>query len=155
MLYTTLNDILKYCPCGQDPNERPQKGWCKLLNHLGKTEADDEPLSILTILESNGLEDALWALRAVDGHDREIRLLACDFAEHVLPIYEREYPNDRRVRTCIAVARRYATGDATHEAWAARDAAWAAAWAATGTAGTAEFPWQEAKLREMLAAVEE
>jgi len=51
-------------------------GWTKLLAHLGKTQRDDEPLSIKTILESNGLDDALECLRAVKGHDREIWLYA-------------------------------------------------------------------------------
>ena len=126
----------------------------RLLYYLGKTEADDAPLSLLTILASNGLDDALWALRAVDGYDREIRLLACDFAEHVLPIWEAQYPDDNRPRTCIETARRYADGgEATREeltaaaaaGWSAvrdardavRDAASAAgdaAWAAAGDA---------------------
>lgn len=55
---------------------------------------------------------------------RELRLFAADCAEHVLPIYEREYPNDARPRNAIQAARDYAEGriDA-----AARDAACAAA----------------------------
>jgi len=39
---TTLNQIRKYHPC--------QDGWTKLIKHLGKTSADDEPVAILTIL---------------------------------------------------------------------------------------------------------
>ena len=54
--YTTLNEIRELSPC--------RKGWEKLLAHLGKAKADDEPLHILTILESNGIDDALWCLRA-------------------------------------------------------------------------------------------
>ena len=65
---TTLAAIREHSPCAD--------GWAKLLRHLGKTSADAEPLMLLTILESNGLDDALWCLRAVDGHKREIRLLA-------------------------------------------------------------------------------
>lgn len=52
---TTLNAIRAHGPC--------KSGWRKLLCHLGKTEADDEPVSVLTILDSNGLDDALWCLR--------------------------------------------------------------------------------------------
>lgn len=37
-----------------------------LLRHLGKTMADDEPVSLLTILISNGIDDAIWSLRAID-----------------------------------------------------------------------------------------
>ncbi len=44
-----------------------------LLEFLGKTGPDDDRLSLLTILESNGFEDAVWCLRAVDGYDREKR----------------------------------------------------------------------------------
>ena len=39
MITTTLNAIRKYSPCTD--------GWKKLLAHLGKTEADDEPLPLL------------------------------------------------------------------------------------------------------------
>lgn len=131
-LTTTLAAIRTHDPC--------KSGWRKLLAHLGKTKADDEPLPILTILESNGLDDALWSLRAVEGQDRLIRHLACDFAEHVLlPLHEREQlaqrPYDDRPRRAIEVARRYADQKATSEELsaarvAADDAARAAAWAA-------------------------
>ena len=71
--------------------------------------------------------------------DKTLRLLACDIAEDVLHFYEKKYPKDSRVRDCIAVARRYANGEATEEdraaardaaRAAARAAAWDAAWAA-------------------------
>lgn len=65
-MYTTLNKIRKCEP-------RPDL-WAKLLNHLGKTSADDEPLSIATIIDSNGVEDAIWCLRAVEGHDEQLIL---------------------------------------------------------------------------------
>jgi hypothetical protein len=121
-----------------------------LLLFLNKTEADDEELLIKTILESNGVKDAIWALRAVEGCDREIRLMACDFAESVVHL-----ANDDRSVNAIAVSRKYANGEATLEeleaAWAAagdaardaRDAARdardarAAAWAAAGDAAWA------------------
>ena len=98
---------------------------------LNKTEADDEELSLLTILESNGLSDAIWALRSVENKDREIRLMACDFAESTVHL-----ANDECCNNAIAVSRRYANGEATQEelkeasvaAWeAARVAAWEAA----------------------------
>lgn len=101
-MQTTLNKIKKHSPC--------EDGWKKLLNHLGKTEADDEVLELRTILESNGLDDTLWAFRAVDGKDKEIRLFAADCAELVLPIYEKQYPNDDRPKKAIQAARDYANG---------------------------------------------
>ena len=62
---TTLNEIRKHHPCGD--------GWAKLLSHLGKTTPDDELLSLETVFESNGLNDALWCLRASDAPEEQIR----------------------------------------------------------------------------------
>ena len=129
-MQTTLNKIIFHSPC--------KEGWEKLLNHLNKTQADDEPLELRTILESNGLDDTIWALRAVEGKDKEIRLFAADCAEMVLPIYEKKYPDDNRPRLAIQAARDYANGLITEkELSAASDAALAAraaardAWAAS------------------------
>lgn len=68
MIYTTLNKIRAHHPC--------ESGWVKLLKHLGKSTPDDEPLALLTILDSNGLDDTLWCLRSVPEHDREWRRAA-------------------------------------------------------------------------------
>ena len=70
------------------------------------------------------------------------RLFAADCAEHVLPIFEKVYPNDDRPRKAIGAARAFATGEmddaAGDAAWAAaRDAAWAAARAAARDAAGA------------------
>ena len=144
---TTLKQIRAHRPCVD--------GWEKLLAHLGKTKADNEPLAILTILESNGLDDALWALRAVEGKDCEIRLMACDFAESVLGLFEEGHPDDKRPREAIETARKFAKGKATKDelraawaaagaaadaAWVARDAVWAEVWAAWAAAGAAADP---------------
>jgi len=77
-------------------------------------------------------------------NDRTARLFACDCAESVLHIYERSYPDDRRPRNAIEVARRYANREATDDelfaAWdAAGDAAWAAGDAAWDAAGDAAW----------------
>lgn len=109
---TTLNKIKEHSPC--------EDVWKKLLTFLNKTEVDDEELSLLTILESNGFNDALWALKTIEGHDKEIRLMACDFADSVV------HPADKDERSvnAIKVARDYANGLATKEELAAaRDAA--------------------------------
>ena len=113
---TTLNEIRKHSPCTD--------GWQKLLAYLGKTKSDDEPLSITTILDSNGLDDALWCLRAVKGHDKEIRLFAVWCARQVQHLLK-----DQRSLDALNVAERYANGRATDdELTASRNAAWAAAW---------------------------
>jgi hypothetical protein len=136
MTSTTLNAIREHNPC--------EEGWEKLLKSLGKTKADDEPLPLVTILDSNGIADAVWCLRALgDAHQTAVRLFACDVAEGVLYLFEKQYPDDKRPRQAIETARRYALGKATKEeldaamvaAWDARDAAAkaaarAAAWAA-------------------------
>ncbi len=115
---TTLNAIREHSPCAE--------GWRKLLAHLGKTQADDEPLAITTILDSNGLDDALWCLRAVTGHDREIRLYAVWCARQVQHLM-----TDPRSIAALDVAERFANGAATAEELdGARAAAWAAARAA-------------------------
>jgi len=130
---TTLNAIRDNRPCAA--------GWRKMLAYLGKTEADDEPINLLTILESNGVQDMLWALRCVDHPDLErvARLIACDFASAALCIYDK-YPDDPRPRNAVEVARRYANGEATsRELSYARDAAWAAASAAARDARDAAW----------------
>ena len=113
----------------------------------------DTPIPLPTILDTNGLEDALWALGAVPEHERPLRarlerLFACDCAERVLPIFERSRPGDVRPREAIAVARRYAVGAASE---AARAAARAAAWAvARDAAWDAAWEWQTERLFEYL-----
>ena len=68
--------------------------------------------------------------------DRTARLFAADCAERVLPLFERECPNDMRPREAIAAARAYVRGEIGA---ATGDAAWAAA-------GAAERAWQTARL---------
>jgi hypothetical protein len=130
---TTLNKIRAHSPCAN--------GWEKLLKNLGKIKADDEPLALTTILESNGLDDALWCLRAVDGHECEMRLFAVDCARSVQHLM-----TDKRSLDALDVAERFANGLATQTelavAWAsagdaAGDAAKAAAWAAADAADAA------------------
>ena len=171
-MFTTLNKIREFQPC--------EDGWKKLLKHLSKTKSDDEQLSLITILDSNGLNDALWCLRAVEGYDREIRLYAVWCARQVQHLM-----TDPRSIAALDVAERFAFGQATEDdlrkardaaedaAWdaaedAAWDAAWAAAWdAAWASAGAARAAWaaaraaaegaargaQEKKLREVCAEI--
>jgi hypothetical protein len=103
-------------------------------------------VSILTILESNGLDDALWCLRAVDGRDKEIRLFAVWCARQVQHLMK-----DKRSLDALDVAERFASGMATRDelerAWAAAGdagaAAWAAAWAAA-LAAAVDAAWDAA-----------
>ena len=45
--------------------------------------------------------------------EAQLRQLACDFAEHVLPIFEARASDDRRPRRCVEVARLHLAGNAT------------------------------------------
>ena len=47
--------------------------------------------------------------------DRRMRLVACECAETILPVWERTYPNDGRPRVAIETSRRYVEGKATNE----------------------------------------
>ena len=81
-------------------------------------------------------------------NDRTMRLFACDCAEHVIHICEKDFPDEKRPRQAIEVARRFARGEATKEELAAaRDAAWDAARAA---ARAAETSWQIQRLMQYL-----
>ena len=132
---TTLNRIRKKGPC--------KEGWSELLTYLGKTSADDEPLEIATIVESNGLDDALWCLRAVEGEDRKIRLFAVWCARRVQHLM-----TDPRSLKALDVAEAYANGTATlEELKKAGDAAWAATKAAARNAA-----WSAAKAVAWAAA---
>ena len=101
--------------------------------------------------------------------EQEQLLIAADFAEHVLPLFEAQYPDDDRPRKAIEAARSFARGnitkkkmkaarDAAEDAGldAAKSAAWpaamaalqvpvgAAAWAAAGypRAGADKAAWE-------------
>ena len=112
---TTLNRIRAHSPC--------RGGWEKLLRHLGKTHADDEPVPFSVIVASNGLDDALWCCRAEPQHAREWRLFAVWCARQVQRLM-----TDPRSLAALDVAERFAHGKATQdELSAARGAAWDAA----------------------------
>jgi hypothetical protein len=157
-MLTTLNKI-RYNPLEEKPC---RAGWEQLLKALGKTKADDEALHLRTILDINGLDDAIWCLRAVEGYDREIRLFAVWCARRVQHLM-----TDQRSLNALDVSERYANGQASaEELKAAREAAWeakwGAAWDAAGAAAweAARAAWhatrlgeraaQEAELRRML-----
>lgn len=132
MICTTLNKIREHGPC--------KSGWEKLLAHLGKTQADDEPLPLLTVLDSNGLDDCLWCLRTVHEHDREWRQFAVWCARKVEHLM-----TDQRSRDALNVAERFANGQATQDELAA---AWHAARAAAGDAAGAD---QKQELRRIIS----
>ena len=77
-MYTTLKKIREQGPCTH--------GWVKLLKHLGKNSQDDKPLSSTSILDSSGLDDAIWCLHTLDDHKAIVRFaLGCaQMVEHLM-----------------------------------------------------------------------
>ena len=134
-LTTTLNLLRSANAC--------ELRYKHLVKCLGGIKFDhNEQINLLTILAHNGVADCLWAIRATaENSDKVSRLMAADFAEAVLPLYETRYPNDDRPRKAIIAAR----GFAHAEIWdAARDAARDAAWAARAAAKAAGWVAEDA-----------
>lgn len=137
MICTTLNKIRAYTPCSDE--------WKKLLSGLNKTGPDDEPLPMVTILDLNGLDDALWALRTTDC-EREELLLAVAYARQIQHLMA-----DPRSVAALDVAERFDNEQASAEeladaaaaawdaAYAAADVAWDAAWVPAAAAYAAAW----------------
>lgn len=119
----------------------------RFAKHVGgvRKYGKDTPIPLTEIADFLGLKDALWCLsltQAPEETQKLARLLAADFAEHVLPLFEKEHPNDNRPRIAIETARAFAEGKISAAARsAAKSAAWiaagAAAWTAAGAAARA------------------
>lgn len=108
MYYTTLNRIQECDPSDND--------WKALLSHLDKTEADDTPLSLLTILEATGLSNAVWALRAVDepACERDARLFAVRCVRQMQHLLHSE-PTMKAAIEALDVAEWHGVGAATDD----------------------------------------
>ena len=139
----TWQMVLSWRPCSAYPEERLKKIYGK----RGLT-----PLQVCN-LRGVSVDDKFWTLlRPEVFDDRTLRLLACDFAESVLPIFEKERPDDKRPRECLRIARAYTDGAATAEELAAAGAAaWDAAMAAAGAAARAAA--RDAEQKKQLAIV--
>ena len=99
----------------------------------------DEPISIIQILDSNGLDDAIWSLRCIKDADSEARLFAVWCVRQIQYLL-----TDARSLTALDVAERFAYGLATREelqaaANSAVDAAANAANAAAANAANAAY----------------
>ena len=146
-LTTTFNKLREKHACTD--------GYRKLAKHLVGVEeyGADKEINILTILESNSFDDAVWSLRAtLQDSDKTKRLIAADFAESVLHIFESKRPGDDRPRKAIKASRDFANGLISDEerrqarsaadaayAYAAASAAYAAASAASAASASAAY----------------
>jgi hypothetical protein len=138
MICTTLNAIHEsYLPTATTWRH-------KLLSRLGKTEADNEPLSLLTLLDICGLDETLWCLRTIPEHDALWRHYAVDCAERVAHLLV-----DDRSRNALWVARRYALGQATDKEL---EEAEKNARAVSRTAGMAYHVWAATESASQVAA---
>ena len=140
MLTTTFKLLRKHDAC---------KDRYKVLRKALKGRKDNKPITLIEILDSNGLADAIWALRAVPDEqaaerDRLARLFACWCVRQVWHLL-----TDERSRTAVEVSERYAVGAATQDelnaaaAYAAADAA-RAAYAAAHAADAARAAYAAA-----------
>lgn len=141
MITLSLNEIRDHGPC--------KSGWETLLKYKKDTHWNEQfPLS--DIIDSNGLNDALWCLKVRPEHSnlwRKYALWCARQVEHLM--------TDERSKAALDVAWRHSDGQATDKELAdardvardvaraaaraaAGDAAWAAAWAAADAAGSAE-----------------
>ncbi len=137
-LTTNLELIKKHNPCNSNPEDSRQYGWNRLIDYLGDDYPKDKEINLLTILKSHGVQDCLWALRCTVEDSTEVaQRLAIEFAERVLPIFEKEYPDDVRPRKAIEVVKKYLEGNASLED--VKNAAYAAAYAAADAASDAAY----------------
>jgi len=141
-------------------------GYEKLIKYVGLDYPKDEPISLLTVLESNDLEDTLWVLESATKEDSKIFRMKFGVwcAEQCYKYWEAKYPNDDRVKKCIdathnfindsatqvelaayaAAARSAATDAINAAAYAAADAAYAAAYAAYAAYAAADAAYAAA-----------
>jgi len=119
-LNVKLEDIRDKHPC--------ESGWKKLIRSLdGRTEGD---VSLSHILDSNGIEDAVWCLRVLPY--REQCLFRADVAELVVHLCD-----DPRPQAAIDAIRAWHAGDISDKSLTdAAYAAYADAYAAAATAVT-------------------
>lgn len=126
----SLNQIRAHNSC--------QRGWDTLLAARGGEHADyDQQFPLAEIIDSNGLYDAIWALRCIEGGGWIAAKIAVIAARSVS-----KYNNDPRVQAAIDAAEKCIAAPTPENISAARAAAYAA-----GHAADAEITQ---KLRELL-----
>lgn len=137
---TTYAKIKSFDPC--------TKGWEILLKNTNPKMDMEKEINLMDILRSNGIRDAVWALRCFDYMDW--CLFACEVAESVLPIFEKKYPKDDRPRKALQAIRDYKAGKITkQDLSAAYDAAYAASAAAYDAAASAAYAARQKKWEEI------
>lgn len=135
---TTFEKIKEHLPC--------EDGWRKLLGYYNPTSLK-EKITIEEIIKSNGIKDAVWALRCIENKEqsKKVYFFCADVAESVLHIFENKYENDNRPRKVIEAIRLFIDDEISiSELKTAADAAATAA--AAAYADDAINKWNEIKL---------
>jgi hypothetical protein len=103
----------------------PDHDWKNLRKSL-RGKRNQTPIPLESFLDDCGLENALWALGAVEGRRDAMRLYACHCARRVLPVLEQRYSDTAEyLRGIIDTADRHARGQTTDaELTSARQAVW-------------------------------
>ena len=141
---TTFGEIRKFNPCAD--------GWKKLRNNLNPEMDMEKEVTILEILDSNGVKDAFWALRTQDY--RDYCLILADVAESVLHIFEEKNKGDTRPREAIEAIRKWHSGIITDAELKNAAASAAAAYAAYAAAGAADAAYAAAYAAASAAAAD-
>ena len=87
-----------------------------LKKSLAKDHKDTDLIPLTHVIKSNGLQDAIWSLRATTEPCRDFitnYVLWC--AEQVLDIYEKKYPDDKRVREYLEGVKKYQLNEISKE----------------------------------------
>jgi hypothetical protein len=100
MVFITLNKILSLSP--------PSATWEGLLRSLKKTHPDDDPISLVQIVQISGLQFALECCQLVPEFDKNWRLYAVWCARQV--VWSQSYTEGL---AAIAMAEQFAKGQAS------------------------------------------
>ena len=126
-----IEQIMSFHPCDKYPEDR-------IIKLMGRKKS----ITIKDVLKIklDGYEDNLWlALRLEFIPEKKLHKIAIYAAEMVLPIFEKEYPDDDRPRKAIEAKKLWLKNKITDNELAAARAAAGAAGAAAGAAGNAAW----------------
>jgi hypothetical protein len=143
----TLNEIKRH--------KASQSLLEKLLHYLGKSSPDDELIDLVTILESNGLPDALWCADTLYDQKQRMKLSAL-FLKEVYHLMSEKLVQDlealyQYIDGAMTEDEFLDSGAARPQVWACADpshAAWVVAWHAR-RAGNTEQALSEMKAKQV------
>jgi hypothetical protein len=142
MLTTTLTRIRAQSPRKNSLGHWDY--WDTLIDGLGKTETDDEPLAYTRIVKITALDYALFACRAEPKYDKHWRLFAVWCARQVEHLMK-----DERSRAALYAAEQHVNEEVSDEEL---EAAWNAAGSASINAGWPRAGHAAAKSAEYAAS---